>query len=115
MPCPIRHSSMLTHGCCLRQAPERAQHEPSGSGKSEGEGEALPPASRGQVFRACAQTSLLLGGLALLLRSRAAQLGPAALHTDPAAVQRLLACARTCRHHAPVTRLEALHVLCGTA
>ena len=49
------------------------------------------PRRAARCFGACAQTSLVLGALALVLRSRAAEMGPAALHTDPAQVARLLA------------------------
>ena len=53
----------------------------------------LGPGTRGRVFVACATTSAILCALALALRARAPVMSPAALHTDPAAVERLLQCA----------------------
>lgn len=96
---------------------EEALPTASSSG-SPVEEEGLPPASRGQVFWACTQTSLVLGGVALLLRSIAGELGPAALHTDAAQVLRLLAgvpqllaclvCA-SCNNLGPTVMLRAAH------
>ncbi len=54
--------------------------------------EELPPVSRGRVFGACFQTSAVLVAFAFLLRTRAGALSAAVLHTDPAEVNRLLAC-----------------------
>ncbi len=70
---------------------EQEEALPAASSSSSSEEEDLPPASRGQVFWACTQTSVVLTGLALALRQVAGQLGPAALHTDAAQVARLLA------------------------
>lgn len=54
--------------------------------------EDLSSASRGQVFSACVQTSLVLIAFAFLLRAKASTMGAALLHTDSAQVERLLAC-----------------------
>ena len=64
-----------------------------GAGNSEGSsGEALPAVPSERIISACLTTSGLLAAVGLLIRGRAASAGPAALHTDPAAVASLLQC-----------------------
>ncbi|KAK9842832.1 hypothetical protein WJX74_003072 [Apatococcus lobatus] len=62
-----------------------------GAGDSDStSGQSLPEVPSDRIISACLTTSGLIAAVGLLIRGRAASAGPAALHTDPAAVVSLL-------------------------
>lgn len=64
-----------------------------GAGDPEGPGgQDLLVVPTERIISACLTTSGLIAAVGLLIRGRAASAGPAALHTDPAAVAGLLQC-----------------------
>lgn len=79
-----------------------------GAGDSEGtSGQALPAVPTERIISACLTTSGLIAAVGLLIRGRAASAGPAALHTDPAAVASLLQCRYKAYLHLPDWHLLA--------
>ena len=83
-----------SESCHLRWQEEAPpQLDLVGAGDSDStSAQSLPEVPTDRIISACLTTSGLIAAVGLLIRGRASTAGPAALHTDPAAVASLLQC-----------------------